>query len=49
MERYTKEERVIIVKIHYKNAESYAETARKLRGIYDNGVLVASTGWYGPG
>jgi hypothetical protein len=34
MERYTKEQRVIIVKTHYKYGESYAETVRKLRGIF---------------
>lgn len=34
MERYTKEQRVVIVKTHYKNGESYAETARKLRVIF---------------
>jgi hypothetical protein len=30
MERYTKEQRVIIVKTHYKYGESYAETVRKV-------------------
>jgi hypothetical protein len=35
MERYTKEHRVIIVKTHYKYGESYAETVRKVRGIFD--------------
>jgi transposase len=34
MERYTKEQRVIIVKTHYKYGESYAETVRKIRGIF---------------
>jgi transposase len=35
MERYTKEQRVvIIVKMHYKYGESYAETVRKVRGIF---------------
>ena len=34
MERYTKEQRVIIVKTHYKYGESYPETVRKLRGIF---------------
>lgn len=34
MERYTKEQRVVIVKTHYKNGECYAETVRKLRGIF---------------
>ena len=34
MERYTEEQRVIIVKTHYKYGESYAETVRKLRGIF---------------
>jgi hypothetical protein len=34
MERYDKEQRVIIVKTHYKYGESYAETVRKLRGIF---------------
>jgi hypothetical protein len=34
MERYTKEQRVIIVKTHYKYGESYAVTVRKLRGIF---------------
>jgi hypothetical protein len=30
MERYTKEQRVVIVKTHYKYGESYAETVRKV-------------------
>jgi hypothetical protein len=30
MERYTKEQRVIIVKTHHKYGESYAETVRKV-------------------
>jgi hypothetical protein len=30
MERYTKEQRVIVVKTHYKYGESYAETVRKM-------------------
>ena len=34
MQRYTKEQRVIIVKTHYKYGESYVETARKVRGIF---------------
>jgi hypothetical protein len=34
MERYTKEQRVIIVKTDYKYGESYAETVRQLRGIF---------------
>lgn len=34
MERFSKEQRVIIVKTHYKNGESYVETARKLRQIF---------------
>ena len=34
MERYTEEQRVIIVKTRYKYGESYAETVRKLRGIF---------------
>jgi hypothetical protein len=34
MERYTEEQRVIIVKTHYKYGERYAETVRKLRGIF---------------
>jgi hypothetical protein len=34
MERYTKEQRVIVVKTHYKYRESYAETVRKIRGIF---------------
>jgi hypothetical protein len=34
IERYTKEQRVIVVKTHYKYAESYAETVRKIRGIF---------------
>jgi hypothetical protein len=33
MERCTKEQRVIIVKTHYKYGESYAETVRKFRRI----------------
>jgi ribosome recycling factor len=34
MERYTKEQRVIIVKTRYKYGENYAETVRKVRGIF---------------
>jgi len=34
MERYTKEQRVIIVKLHYKYGESNAETIRKVCGIF---------------
>ena len=34
VERYTKEQRVIIVKSHYKYGESYPETVRKVRGIF---------------
>jgi chlorite dismutase len=30
MERYTKEQRVVIVKTHYKYGESYAGTVRKV-------------------
>jgi hypothetical protein len=33
MERYTKEQRVSL-KTHYKYGKSYAETVRKLRGIF---------------
>ena len=34
MERYTKEQRVIILKTHYKYEESYAETVRKVHEIF---------------
>jgi hypothetical protein len=34
MERYTKKQHVISVKTHYKYGVSYAETIRKLRGIF---------------
>lgn len=34
MERYTTEQRVIVVKTHYKYGECYAETVRRLRGIF---------------
>ena len=35
MERYTKEQRVVIImETHYKYGDSYAETVRKLRGIF---------------
>jgi len=34
MERYNKEQRVIIVKTHYKYEEIYAETVRKFLGIF---------------
>jgi hypothetical protein len=34
MERYTKDQRVIVVKTHYQYGESYAETIRKIRGIF---------------
>jgi hypothetical protein len=30
MERYTKEQGVIVVKTHYKYGESYEETVRKM-------------------
>jgi hypothetical protein len=34
MECYNKEQRVIIVKTHYKYGVSYAETVRKAHGIF---------------
>jgi len=34
MERFTKEQRVIIVKTHYNHGESFAKTVRKVRGIF---------------
>ena len=34
MERYTKEQHIIIVKTHYKYGESYVETVRKVCGIF---------------
>jgi len=34
MERYAKEQRVIIVRTHYKYGKSYAETVCKVRGIF---------------
>jgi len=34
VECYTKEQRVIVVKTHYNYGESYAETVRKIRGIF---------------
>lgn len=34
MERYTKEQRIVILKTHYKYGECYAETVRKVRGIF---------------
>lgn len=34
MEQFTKEKHVIIVKTHYKNGQIYAETARKLHGMF---------------
>ena len=34
MEGYDKEKLVIILKTRYKYGESYAETVRKLRGIF---------------
>lgn len=34
MERFSIEQRILIVKTHYKNGECYAETARKLRAIF---------------
>jgi len=34
MECYNKEQRVIIVKTYYKYGESYAETVRKVHGIF---------------
>jgi hypothetical protein len=35
IERYTKVQRVRVVKTHYKHGESFAETVRKVRGIFD--------------
>jgi len=44
MERYTKEQRVTILKTHYKYGEMYAETFRKVRGIFGRrNVLCQST------
>lgn len=34
MEKYSNEQRLIIVKTHYKNGESFAETVRRLRAIF---------------
>jgi transposase len=34
MERYTKVQRLVMVKTHYKHGECYAETVRKLPGIF---------------
>jgi hypothetical protein len=34
MERYTKEQRLLMVQTHYKYGECYAETVRKLRGLH---------------
>lgn len=34
MERYSNEQRLIIVKTYYKNGECFAETVRKLRAIF---------------
>ena len=34
MERYTKEQRLVMVKTHFKYGECYAETVRKLRKIF---------------
>jgi hypothetical protein len=34
MERYTKEQRVFTVKTRYEYGVSYAETVRKVRGIF---------------
>lgn len=44
MEQFTIEERVLIVKTHYKNGECYAETVRRLRAILGrNRAPTAST------
>lgn len=34
MEKYSNKERLIIVKTHYKNGESFAETVRQLRQVF---------------
>lgn len=34
MDQYSSEQRLIIVKTHYKNGENYAETVRRLRAIF---------------
>ena len=34
MERYTNEQRILIVKLFYQNGESFAATVRKLRSIW---------------
>ena len=44
IERYSIEQRVVIVKTHYKNGECYAETVRKLRTIFGrNNALTETT------
>ena len=43
-QRFTKEERVIILKTHYRTGECYAETVRRFRGIFGrNNAPTAST------
>jgi hypothetical protein len=42
MERYTKEQRIIIVKTHYKYGESYVETVRK---VSSNAIAIRSGHW----
>lgn len=34
MQHYSNEQRLIIVKTHYKSGESFAETVRRLRAIF---------------
>lgn len=34
IDRYTTDQRVVIVKVHYKYRESFAETVRKLHAIF---------------
>ncbi|PSN35500.1 hypothetical protein C0J52_25378 [Blattella germanica] len=36
MEQYTKDQRVQILKVHYKYGECYAETVRRLNEIFGN-------------
>jgi len=43
MERFSIEQRILIVKTHYKNGECYAETVRKLRAIFGRGNAPTAT------
>ena len=40
MERWTLQQRINIVKIHYKNSENFAETVRKVKRFLETAITI---------